>query len=165
VTDGDVIRHVRVVLNVLTSRARVRVDNAEVVRRTAWGLRNRWPVAVGERTALLTIVTFPAQQFSLVVDGTEVPPAGGVGGSTGLASPMPKWAWAFVVACLLLPIATVGGGLPMALGVGGATAVASASRGKGSSGRKIAICLAITIGIWVAAAAVVLAIAGARGGK
>ncbi|HEY1011189.1 MAG TPA: hypothetical protein VGE07_00700, partial [Herpetosiphonaceae bacterium] len=33
-----------------------------------------------------------------------------------LMAPMPAWAWGFIIACLAIPVVTLGGGLPAAIG-------------------------------------------------
>lgn len=42
----------------------------------------------------------------------------------------PRWAWIFMILCVLIPIVSMGGAIPGALGVGGAAGCASLARSK-----------------------------------
>jgi hypothetical protein len=65
------------------------------------------------------------------------------------AVPMQKWAWAFVIACGIIPFITMGGALPALLGVGGATSVMSISRqSRWSLAMRVGSCAGITLACW-----------------
>jgi hypothetical protein len=75
-------------------------------------------------------------------------------------SDMPPWAWIFVGGCILIPIVTLGGALPMALGVGGAAGCGSIARKTSmpTFGR-VALCAGVTLLCWGLVAALVVGVA------
>jgi hypothetical protein len=63
--------------------------------------------------------------------------------------PIPGWAWLFVVACGLIPIVSLGGGIPAALGCGGAAACVGVARNPAQSLEvRIGLCCGITVLCW-----------------
>jgi hypothetical protein len=64
--------------------------------------------------------------------------------------PIPPWAWAFVVACGIIPVLTLGGAIPGAIGFGGAGGCIAVARSPSMAlGIKLAVCTAITVVCWV----------------
>jgi hypothetical protein len=77
--------------------------------------------------------------------------------------PIPKWVWLFVVACAAIPLASLGGGLPMALGAGGAFACVALSRRPGAStSARVASCAGVLVLCWILFIALVVAVSAAR---
>ena len=67
------------------------------------------------------------------------------------ADPVPKWAWAFMIACALIPVVTLGGGLPALIGFGGVGGILAISRLKRwSVGLRAGVCALITLTCWSA---------------
>jgi hypothetical protein len=65
--------------------------------------------------------------------------------------PIPVWAWAFAVACGILPILTLGGAIPGAIGFGGAAACVGVARDADKPiGLRLGICAGITLLCWAA---------------
>jgi hypothetical protein len=65
------------------------------------------------------------------------------------ADPVPTWAWVFMAACGLIPIVTLGGGLPALLGFGGVSATLSVSRiNRWSVALRAGVCALITVACW-----------------
>lgn len=63
--------------------------------------------------------------------------------------PIPGWAWIFVVACALIPIVSLGGGIPAAIGCGGAAGCVAAARNPDQSVEmRVGICCGITVLCW-----------------
>jgi hypothetical protein len=68
---------------------------------------------------------------------------------------MPGWAWPFVLACVAIPVVTLGGAIPAALGFGSASLCAGMSRRDGSIALRVAVCAAIALGAWGVLAGVI----------
>lgn len=67
------------------------------------------------------------------------------------ADPVPKWAWVFMIACALIPVVTLGGGLPALIGFGGVGGTLSVSRlNRWSVALRAAVCALITLACWSA---------------
>jgi len=63
--------------------------------------------------------------------------------------PIPKWSYAFVGACVLIPIVSLGGAIPAALGIGGAAGVAALARDESKPlGTRLALSAAVCVGCW-----------------
>ena len=69
--------------------------------------------------------------------------------ATARDSSTPVWGWAFVIACVAIPVVSLGGAIPGAIGGAGAFACYRAARQPGTSTTtRLAICTAIAIGCW-----------------
>ena len=80
------------------------------------------------------------------------------------ADPVPKWCWPFMIACVAIPIVSLGGLLPALLagaGVGGLLSVARASRW--STAMRAGACAIITIACWGAFGMVLMTVYGDQG--
>jgi hypothetical protein len=67
------------------------------------------------------------------------------------AVPLPKWSYAFIGACAIIPVLTVGGAVPAAIGFGGAAGVAAVARDETKgSGLRLAVSASIAAACWVA---------------
>jgi hypothetical protein len=67
------------------------------------------------------------------------------------ADPVPKWAWVFMVACALIPVVTLGGGLPALIGFGGVGGTLTVSRlHRWSVALRAGVCAVITLACWSA---------------
>ena len=65
------------------------------------------------------------------------------------ADPVPKWAWVFMAACALIPVVTLGGGLPALIGFGGVGGTLTVSRlSRSSVGLRAGVCALITLACW-----------------
>lgn len=63
--------------------------------------------------------------------------------------PIPPWAWLFALACIAIPIISVGGAIPGAIGGGGAAGCVGIARDtKISFSNRILICVGITGLCW-----------------
>ena len=70
---------------------------------------------------------------------------------------LPGWAWPFVALCLFIPVATLGGGIPVALGLGGAMGTASMAKDSARSVRtRVVLCVGITLLAWAGVGAMLL---------
>jgi hypothetical protein len=64
--------------------------------------------------------------------------------------PIQPWAWAFAVACGIIPVLTLGGAIPGAIGFGGAGGCIAVGRNDQMSvAARLAACAGITVGCWV----------------
>jgi len=69
------------------------------------------------------------------------------------ADPVPKWAWIFMVACALIPVVTLGGGLPALIGFSGVTGTLAVSRvHRWSTALRAGLCALIAVASWGALA-------------
>ena len=65
------------------------------------------------------------------------------------ADPVPKWAWVFMIACVLIPVVTLGGAVPALIGFAGVGATLSVSRlNRWSVGLRAGVCALITLACW-----------------
>lgn len=64
--------------------------------------------------------------------------------------PVPAWAWIFVVLCMVIPIMSAGGAIPMVIGfVGASSCVKTACSVRGSVIAKIINCVFTTVFCWI----------------
>jgi hypothetical protein len=74
------------------------------------------------------------------------------------ADPVPKWAWVFMIACVLIPVVTLGGGVPALIGFAGVGATLLVSRlSRWSVALRAGVCALITLACWSALGLVALA--------
>jgi hypothetical protein len=67
-----------------------------------------------------------------------------------VAGPIPLWAWAFVLACIAIPISTLGGPLWIAMGAGSAFACTNVARDETRPLKtRLVQCGAITLVCWI----------------
>jgi hypothetical protein len=97
--------------------------------------------------SLLTVRYGPIEGVALlkgihaIRNGTPLP------GSA--ADPVPKWAWVFMIACALIPVVTLGGGLPALIGFGGVGGTLTVSRlNRWSVALRAGMCAVITLACW-----------------
>src|SRR5262245_11994399 len=84
-------------------------------------------------------------------------PGDAVCGGCGLALVRPKahtvvpfWGFFFSLACIMIPVLTFGGTMPLVLGLGGAGGCVKASSLAGwSAAARLLICLGITVFVWL----------------
>jgi hypothetical protein len=77
--------------------------------------------------------------------------------------PTPWWAWAFVVACILIPVVSLGGAIPGGLGAGGAAACYGvAGNDNWEAPTRIVACVIITLLCWILFLMLGALIAGGR---
>jgi len=62
----------------------------------------------------------------------------------------PAWVLAFAIACVLIPIVSLGGALPAVIGFGGVALCVSVSKSTWSTGIRVALCALITLLAWFA---------------
>ena len=61
----------------------------------------------------------------------------------------PRWAWTFMILCVLIPVVSLGGAIPGALGVGGAAGCASLAKSKKmKKSMKVVSCMELTFLCW-----------------
>lgn len=76
-----------------------------------------------------------------------------------VAGPIPRWAWAFVLACIAIPISTLGGVLWIAMGLGSAFACTNVARDETRPLKmRIMQCGVITLVCWILFLLVVTAV-------
>ncbi len=76
-----------------------------------------------------------------------------------VAGPIPLWAWAFVLACIAIPISTLGGVLWIAMGLGSAFACTNVARDETRPLKtRLMQCGAITLVCWILFLLVVTAV-------
>ncbi len=61
----------------------------------------------------------------------------------------PAWAMGFALACVLIPIVSLGGALPILFGIGGATLCINVSRSSMSTLARVISCTFITLAAWI----------------
>jgi len=76
---------------------------------------------------------------------------------------LPKWAYPFGIACVAIPVVTLGGGIPAAIGIGGASLVATiAKKDSMPVAVRAALCAAVTAAAWILLFVLLAAVGGAR---
>lgn len=61
----------------------------------------------------------------------------------------PGWAWVFIIACVAIPVITLGGAIPMGIGAGGAAGVYSIARDESRSTQsRVIISAVIAVIAW-----------------
>jgi hypothetical protein len=110
-------------------------------------------------------ITAPLLQ-STTEDGPPLDGAPAQGPKQGLAAAfagIPGWAWPFVVACVAIPVVSLGGAVPGALGAGAAAACANvAKREAWETSTRVIACAGIAAGAWVAFLGFAVALASLR---
>ena len=97
--------------------------------------------------------------YDLSIDGRSVQ----TGQPTARLQAIPKWAWIFVAACVVMPVITLGGAIPALLGIGGAFGCIIISRHPTRSRRaKIVWSLGVTVLCWGLFIAFITVVAGGR---
>jgi len=61
----------------------------------------------------------------------------------------PAWVLAFAILCLLIPIISIGGAIPVLLGLGGVALCVSASKSSLPIAIRVILCIVITLSAWV----------------
>jgi hypothetical protein len=80
------------------------------------------------------------------------------------ADPVPKWAWPFMVACVAIPVVSLGGALPAGLAAAGVGGMLSAARtSRWSTAMRVGACALITLACWGAFGLVVTTVHGDQG--
>jgi len=136
----------------LTGMGRIWVDGVQLpMRITSWQMMTRWggtyPLGVQGHGYVLRVssngftyshkLDLDAQCLYMTQQQVVAPP------------PLPRWAWPFIAACVLMPVATLGGVVPILLGVGGAAGCTSvAQRQSAAPLVRIMVCVSITIFCW-----------------
>ncbi|MEM7166802.1 MAG: hypothetical protein AAF581_15160 [Planctomycetota bacterium] len=75
-------------------------------------------------------------------------------------SQIPGWTWAFVAACIAIPIVALGGLIPGALGGGGAAACVAIARLTKPAWQRATLCTAVTASCWGLFGALIVFVAG-----
>jgi hypothetical protein len=95
----------------------------------------------GSKLRVQVVMKGIAPEVDLFVDDKPVPGSGAV--------PLPKWAYAFIAVCVVIPMITMGGAVPAAIGIGAAAGCASVARDESKTmGTRVAYCAGITALAW-----------------
>jgi Fas apoptotic inhibitory molecule (FAIM1) len=85
--------------------------------------------------------------YELMIDGRTL--GQGQDAAPQRLQPIPIWAWAFVVACAIIPVVALGGCLPILIGIGGAAGCVTLARDpKRALGMRLALCSGIVVLCW-----------------
>ena len=61
----------------------------------------------------------------------------------------PRWAWIFMILCVLIPVISLGGAIPGAIGVGGAAGCAGLAKSKKmKKSMRVVSCIELTLLCW-----------------
>jgi hypothetical protein len=97
-----------------------------------------------------------ARTWTLTRDGVVLPPT--VHAVAGSVATLPRWARPFVWGCMLMPLVTLGGLVPMLVGFGCATGCAAAARAtKLSMAVRVTLCALLLVITWATFTALVMA--------
>lgn len=109
--------------------------------------KSEHPFKIGKHDCVIVLKSsLTSYKSDLLVDGRLVK----VGRRVSKSIPMPKWAWAFIAACVAIPIVSLGGAIPAGIGGGGAIACAIIAKDSSKTKRKrVAMCLGVTAICWV----------------
>lgn len=135
--------------------------NGEVQAKTNWMGEADLAFPLGRHSALATVRSgFISSKFDLGVDGSSVT----TGKPVSAMPPMPAWGWLFVAACILIPIISLGGALPVLFGLGGAYGCAAVARDSSkSTGLRLGMCVGITALAWILLVVLVIGSVALRG--
>jgi len=90
---------------------------------------------------------------------------GGVAVPGSAADPVPGWAWPFIVACVAIPVISLGGALPAVIAAAGVSGVLSAARtSRWSIAMRAAACALIMAACWGVFGLVVITVRGDQTG-
>lgn len=105
--------------------------------------------------------TFDGTEARLIVDGKgpDVAVNGAYLQSGKKYIERPAWVMIFVILCILIPVLSLGGALPVLLGLGGAAICVGASKADLPMAVRILLCIAITALAWGALFALGIGIA------
>ena len=79
------------------------------------------------------------------------------------ADPVPRWAWVFIIACALIPVVTLGGGIPALIGFAGVGGALSVSRlDRWSVAMRTGVCALITVACWGALGLLMTVVVGVQ---
>jgi hypothetical protein len=82
------------------------------------------------------------------------------------ADPVPKWAWIFMIACALIPVVTLGGGLPALIGFAGVAGVLAISRlNRWSVALRACMCGLVTLTSWGALVVLISVVVAVKAGN
>jgi hypothetical protein len=118
------------------------------------------PIRIGQHAAAVHIRTSGlTYRYDLSIDGRSV----GTGDYVSSSGSVPLWTWAFVVACALIPIVSLGGAIPGAIGFGGAAGCyAIAKDDSKETATRVLLCIGVTVLCWVLFIGLILAVGGSR---
>ncbi|HMA36601.1 MAG TPA: hypothetical protein VKY74_19255 [Chloroflexia bacterium] len=136
--------------NYWTTRRQIVVDGHplgkdEVHRQGVYGFGSQDTFPIGRHQASLHVVSNGfAYRYDLAVDGVSL-----TTGQPAIPRPLPSWAWAFIIACAVIPILTLGGAVPAMIGVGGAFGCANLARDSSKPvGTRVALCSGVVLLCW-----------------
>ena len=154
VSTPDTQHKVDVDQNMWTGGITIKVDDQPLDKRAVTKRGRVREFLIGRHNASIKMKSGLIPTFELTVDGQLMP-------TLTPPIPMPWWGWIFVVACLAIPVVTIGGAIPGAIGVGGAAGVYSVARNPGMNiGLRFFACLGIAVVCWGLLFALGLATAG-----
>ena len=148
--------------NLLSSRRTIRVDG-QVVEQGKFSVVDfggDYPFPIGERQAVLHMrMNGVWYKYDVSVGGFSVQ----TGKPVWPMQPMPRWSWIFVVACILIPVITLGGLVPILIGAGGAYVCAVIGRSPTrTKPAKIGISVGATVLSWALLIAFISTVTGGR---
>lgn len=159
-------KHVIVAMASMSGREVVSQDGRELVNKMSFSFRSLHVIPIPGRDVKVRMAlgSWLMPKATLLVDGVNVDetPVPGVTAASVAAVPLPPWGYAFVGACVLIPILSRGGAIPGALGAGAAAGCVSVLQGPGSTGMKAAKCAGITVVAYVLFGALIAAATRAR---
>jgi Fas apoptotic inhibitory molecule (FAIM1) len=147
----------------------IRVDGEIVAQgQKVFEFGTQYPLHVGGQPAAVLIgYNGFTYSYDLVVDGRSLKTGRTLAMKGGkYSTPMPSWTWGFVGACVLIPLMSMGGALPVLIGGGGAAACAAIARQEErATGTRVASCVGVTLLCWVLFGAMLVGMAALRMGR
>jgi hypothetical protein len=149
-------------LNLFNARETVAVDGEAVYDEISMKFRNEIPVSVGMESGTVQVATSwrLIPKCRLILAGEEVllhpkgqPLPAGLSADVRSKLPLskvPRWAWAFIGGCAIIPFLTAGGAIPAALGFGGAAGCLKIAKNPAHSPlKKALLCGSVLVGAWL----------------
>ncbi|HSD82279.1 MAG TPA: hypothetical protein VLG46_00370 [Anaerolineae bacterium] len=148
--------------NIFSNKRMIRVDSqvVEQGKFSAFDFGGDYPFRIGAHQAVLHMRMNGVQyKYDVSINGHSAL----TGKPVTMMQPMPKWVWVFVVACVVIPVVTLGGAIPALLGIGTAWICVAISRHPTLSTRtKVLLSLGATMLAWALLVAFIPTVTGGR---
>ena len=134
--------------NLFSNKRTIRVDDqvVEQGKFSTFDFGGDYPFPIGERQAALHMrLNGVWYKYDVSIGGFSTQ----TGKPVWPMQPTPRWSWIFVVACILIPVITLGGLIPILIGAGGAYVCAAVGRSSTrTTPTKVALSIGTTLLSW-----------------
>lgn len=142
-----------------SGKRKILLDGKPIVQESKFfDFGNEYPFRIGGHQGLVTIRTNGLSfAYDVAIDGKSIT----TGKPVARVNAIPGWAWSFIVVCVLIPIVSLGGVVPMLIGFMGAYGCAQVSRdGSKDHNTRLLTCAGITVLCWIIYVAFIYIVVG-----